>query len=326
MKFVQLANSLKEGIAPVYLVEGEEAYFRDHAVSAIRAACAISQPMLNDVRIEGETLKGTLNEFRDNLFALPFFDERRLVRVYEFYPTEREWENVLKSYVQSPCPTTVLVIVNGGKKANTADLKRKSGVTFVDCGREDEEMLSRWLYALMRRQGLNADADAAGLMVRYCARDAARMRMETERLRLLLGENGRVTRSVVEETVAKDAEYKIYELTQAASRKNADAFWEILTDLMQKGLDENAVLAALVSHFRTLAEVSSMRGTDAEVGKEIGQKPYAVQKNRELAARIGKARVEQLYNALYTLSCDMKSGRSNKSNALSVAIAEIFFG
>ena len=58
MKFVQLAKSLKEGLAPVYLIEGEEAYFRDHAVAAVRAACGIANPMLNDVRYEGETLKG----------------------------------------------------------------------------------------------------------------------------------------------------------------------------------------------------------------------------------------------------------------------------
>lgn len=326
MKFVQLANSLKEGLAPFYLIEGEEAYFRDHAVSAIRAACALAQPMLNDVRIDGETLKGDLVSFRDNLYTLPFFDERRLVRVYEYYPSEREWENVLKSYAENPCPSTVLVVVNAGKKANAADLKRKKGVTFVDCSREEEEMLSRWLYALMRRQGLDVDADAAGLMVQYCARDAARMKTETERLRLLLGEGGRITRGVVEENVAKDAEYKIYELTQAASRKNATAFWEILTDLSQKGLDENAILASLVSHFRILTETANWKGTEAEAAKLLGVKPYAVKKNRELALRLGKERVETLYTSLYALSCDMKSGKNNKTNAMSAAIAEIFFG
>ena len=39
MKFVQLAKHLQtEPLAPVYLIEGEEAYFRDHAVESIRAA------------------------------------------------------------------------------------------------------------------------------------------------------------------------------------------------------------------------------------------------------------------------------------------------
>lgn len=102
MKFVELAKSLKEGVAPVYLIEGEEAYFRDHAVESIRAACHIANPSLNDVRYEGDALKGDIPSLVRALETLPFFDDKRLVRVYEFYPTEREWETYFKEYSASP--------------------------------------------------------------------------------------------------------------------------------------------------------------------------------------------------------------------------------
>lgn len=326
MKFVELNKKLQEGIEPVYLIEGEETYFREHAVKSIQTACGISQPMLNDVREEGENLKGDrLVSFKASLYSLPFLDERRLVRVYDFYPSEREWESVLGTYAENPCPSTVLLIVNSGKKANSAELKKKKGVTLVDCSRSDEETLTRWLYSLLRREGLNADADAAGLMVHYCASDAARMKKEAEKLKLLLGEGGKVTRETIEEHIERDAEYKIYELTQAASRGNFTAFSEILYDLMNKGYDENAALASLTAHFKTLTEVVNMRGSDAEIGKVLGIKPYAVQKNRELAQRLGKERTEELYRGLYTLSCGMRSGLYNKQNALFAAIAKIFF-
>ena len=328
MKFVQLAKSLKETVAPIYLVEGEEVYFRDHAVSGIREACALSQPALNDTRVEGETLKGErLSAFRDELYTLPFLDSKRLVRVYEFYPTEREWESVLKKYAEKPCETTVLVIVNGGRKANTAEMRKKSGVTLVDCSREDEETLSRWLYGVMRRSGLEVDADAASLMVRYCANDAARMKKETEKLKLLLGAGGRVTRETVESFIAKDAEYKIYELTQAASQGNYSAFCEILSDLRLKGYDENAALSSLTSHYRTLSEIADMVGTDAEIAKALNMKSaYPVKKNRELVARMGKERAREIYARLYELSCGARSGAYQKTNALYAAIAKIFFG
>ena len=326
MKFVQLAKSLKEGLAPVYLVEGEETYFRDHAVSAIRAACAISNPMLNDARYEGETLKGEgIAALVRALGTLPFLDGRRLVRACEFYPSEKEWEAYLKPYCADPCPSTVFVIVNAGKKANTAQLSRKAGVTYVDCSREDEETLARWLFGVARKQGLQMDADAAQLMVRYCARDAARMKSETEKLACVLGENGRVTRGSVEEYVAKDVEYKIYELTQAASRRNFAQFSEILTDMLGKGSDEHAVLAALTSHFRTLCEISAAGGTDADIAKLLGVKPYAVQKNRETLSRLGRGRVQALYEGLYALSSGARSGLYTKTGALFTAIAEIFF-
>ncbi len=327
MKFVQLAKTVKEeGLAPVYLLEGEETYFRDHAVETIRAACAIVQPALNDVRLEGDGLKGEeLYKLPALLNALPFFDERRLVRIYEFYPSEKDWENLLKPYCASPCPTTVLVIVNAGGKKGT-DLKRKSGITFVDCGRETEETLGRWLSGVVKRSGLSIDGDAVSLMVRYCNQDAARMKLEVEKLSLYLGHGGRISRETVENYVAKDVEYKIYELTQAASKGNSSAFFEILGDLMEKGFDENAALSALCSHFRTLMEITDMKGTDAEIGQVLGIKPYAVQKNRETARRLGRERVRELYLRLYELSSGMRSGMSSKSGALSAAVAKIFFG
>jgi len=326
MKFTELAKSLKEGLSPVYLVEGEEVYFRDHAVEAIRKRCEISQPVFNDARVEGERVKEDFPAFIAGLNVLPFFDEKRLVRAYGLYFTEKEWERYLKPYVENPCPSTVLVIVNDGKRANAADLKRKKGIAFVDCSRESEETLSRWLYSLMRGKGLSADADAVSLMVRYCASNAARMRSETEKLAVLLGAGGRVTRAVVEEQVAKDAEYKIYELTQAAARRNAGEFFEIMEDMLTKGYDEHAVLAFLTSHYRTLFEVSEMRGTDDAVAKALGMKqPYAVKKNRDTVSRLGKERVRELYFRLYELSCGAKSGVYNKTGALSAAVAKIFF-
>lgn len=327
MKFTQLAKSLKESVAPAYLIEGEEAYFRDAAVKAVSQAVGITQPLLNNVRYEGETLKGDkLLSFRDELYTLPFFDEKRIVRAYGFFPTERDWENVVAPYLEKPCLSTVLLIVNEGKKANTAELKKKKGLVYVDCGREDEETLSRWLFALMRKSGLAPDADACALMVRFCARDASRMKAETEKLSALLGEGARVSREHVEEYVAKDAEYKIYEMTQAASRGNFAKFQEIMDDLMKKGFDEHALLSSLVSHFETLTAVSNLRGSDEEIAKTLSQNPYAVKKNREAARRLGAERVRGLYEQLYALSSGAKSGKFFKQGALYLAVAKIFFG
>lgn len=327
MKFTQLSKSLQQAVAPAYLIEGEEAYFRDAAVKAITDAVNITQPLLNNVRYEGEALKGDrLLSFRDELYTLPFFDEKRIVRAYGFFPSEREWESVLAPYLENPCSSTVFLIVNEGKKANTADLKKKKNLVFVDCAREDEETLSRWLFSLMRRKGLDPDADACALMVRFCARDASRMKAETEKLAALLGEGGSVKREHIEEFVAKDAEYKIYEMTQAASRGNPAKFQEILSDLMKKGFDEHALISSLTAHFETLTAVSNMAGSDEEIAKALSQNAYAVKKNREAARRLGKERVKELYEELYSLGAGAKSGKFQKQGALFLAIDKIFFG
>ncbi len=325
MKFIDFAKQLKEGVAPIYLAEGNEAYFRERVVEGIREKC-ITQPSLNDVRLEGDDLKGDkLVAFRDSLSVTPFLSEYRMVRVYEFYPSEKDYENVLKRYFENPCPSTVLVIVNSGKKSGGADLKKKKAVTFVDCAKENEEVVAKWLYGTMKRSGLLADADSVTRMVRYCANDCARLKKEVEKLRLLLGEGGRVTGELVEEQIVKDIEYKTYELSQAAARRSFATFTEIMLDLKQKGYDEHAILATLTAYYRGLYEAASMKGSDGELSAALGKKPYAISKDREQAMRIGKERVKEYFLALYTLSSGAKSGDYTKEGALYTAICKIFF-
>ena len=48
MKYIELSKTLKEGPARIYLVEGDDAYFRDGALKAIKEACALTQPLLNE--------------------------------------------------------------------------------------------------------------------------------------------------------------------------------------------------------------------------------------------------------------------------------------
>lgn len=326
MKFIQFNKQLQTGALPVYLLEGEEVYFRDQAVRRLREEY-VSQPQLNDVRLEGENLKGEkLSSFVSDLYALPFLSERRMIRVYEFYPTEKEYETYLKKYFENPSPSTLLVIVNGGKKkGGGAELKKKPNVTFVDCGKEEEEVLTRWALVRMKQSGLKANADAVQRFVRYCNNDCARMSKEIEKLAFLLGEGGEVTAEVVDEQIPKDVEYKIYELTQAASRRSFATFSEILSDLLKKGYDENALLASLASYYRSLYEVTEMKGSDGEIAKTLGVKPFAVQKNRETAFRMGRSKVKEYYLFLYGLAADMRSGLCSKEGALSAAIAKIFF-
>ena len=325
MKYIELNAKLKEKPKNIYLIEGDDAYFRDGAVKAILNACAISQPLLNAATFEGEALKGGLSQFIGNLYTPPLFDEYRFVRVNGFAFGEKEWA-LFKDYAEKPCPSTVLVFVNTVKKQGGVDLKRKGGIEYVDCARESEETLCRWLFSLAKKEGLVPDQDAVSLMVRYCAQDAARLKNETRKIRLFLGEGGRLSRAVVEENVPKDTEYKIYELTQAASRKNFDAFTEIMNELLTKGFDEIAVLTALCSHYRTLSEIASSQLNDQALSQALGVKPYAVARNREAVAKLGAPRVRELYRKLYALSAGSRGGLYNKTGALSAAVANIFFG
>ncbi len=150
MKYTELKESISRGANSVYLLEGDDAYFRMKGEEQIKTAF-LTMPELNYTSFDGETLKGSgLSALISALKNYPFMAEKRVIRVSEFYPTESEYENYLKPLFEDFPPSSILIIVNSGAKKGV-DLKRKHAVTYVDCGRADVDTVARWAYITLRR-------------------------------------------------------------------------------------------------------------------------------------------------------------------------------
>ncbi len=328
MKYTALKKHLQdEGVQPIYLFDGDELYFKDKGVAILKEKC-VSQPELNYTAFEGGALKGDkLKSLVDAVYALPFLSEKRMVLVSEFYPTEKEFTAYLKPLFENPVESTVLVIVNGGQKpkAGACDFKKKKGVTVVDCARADEESIAKWIYLTFKQAGIYADGNVCNTILRYCVCDMARVSKEVEKLIEYVGKDDKIDLNTVEELVYKDSEYKLYELTQAAARKDYTRFVHIMDGMVGKGFDENAFLNALCSHFRTMFEVASFKGTNAQAAEALDMKEYAVKKSREQASRFTLDALGGYYADLYGALASARAGEITFSAALQTAIAKIFF-
>lgn len=329
MKFTALKKHLQsEGVQPIYLLEGEELYFRDKGAEMIRSAC-LSQPQLNYVSFDGAAAKGDkIARIAEAVYSLPFLSEKRVVLVSEFYPTEREYETYLKPLFEKPVETTAFLIVNTGMgkpKSGGCDWKKKPNVTFVDCSRADEQDAVKWVYLTFRHAGIAADGKVCADIVRYCNGNMARIAGETEKLKAYADGGESITSEIVDALVYRDSEYKLYELSQAAARKDYTRFVQIMDGMVGKGYDENAFLNALCSHFRTLFEVASYKGSDMQAAQALGMKEYAVRKSREQASRFSTDALGGYYADLYEALATARAGEITFSAALETAIGKIFF-
>lgn len=329
MKYVDFKKFTDEnGACPVYLFEGEETYFRERGEALLRQRF-LQEPTLDYVSFDGATLKGDkIRSLTEAAACFPFVSERRLVRVTEFYPTDKEYEIYLKSFFEDPPKTTILLIENSAKgKSGMAALAKKPNVTFVDCTRSDEETIKKWIYVTCKRAGIYADSVTCGKLASYCIYDMARISKETEKLLgycEATGEN-RLTDELLDELVYPDAEYKLYELATALARRNYSAFMRIQKDLLTRGFNEILLLSSLVFYFKALYEVSLSRGSDREVAVALGMKEYAVKKDREQVERLGKATVFTCYRTAYEAISRTKSGELSPSAALYTVAAKLFF-
>jgi DNA polymerase-3 subunit delta len=321
MKFTELKQHLSEkGVQPIYLFEGEELYFREKGKAMIKAF--VAQPDFNYTVYDK---RSGLKELVASVFTLPFLSEKRMVVAEEFYPTEKEYSQI-KQLFETPVDTSVLVIVNSGaKKAGACDLKKKPNVTYVDCARADDAMVTKWIFITFKRANIAADGGVCNAIQQYCCSDMARVEKEVEKLKEYAGEGGKITLRDVNELVYKDSEYKLYELTQAAARKDYTQFVQIMDSMVGKGFDENAFLNSLCAYFRTLAEVSAFQGNDQRTAEALGMKEYAVKKSREQVARFPKGMAQSYYTEIYETLAAAREGKITFPTALKTVVEKIFF-
>lgn len=326
MKFTELKESINGGAKPVYLLEGEDAYFRMKGEELIKKAFLVN-PELNYSAFEGETLKGSaLNSLVSALKNYPFMAEKRVVKVTEFYPSEADYAAYLQPLFEDFPPTALLLIVNSapaGKKG--ADLKRKKAVTYVDCGKAEPDSVARWAYVSFKRAGIACSAETAQNLAAYCLYDMARVSTEVQKL-IDYKVSGELTAEEVDALVYKDADYRIYEMTGAVARKDFTRYCTVSGELKNKGADEMTILNGLLNYFKNLLSAISSNLGDAQFAKENDMKEYAVKKNREQAAAIGAKTLERLVNLLYGAVSDIKNGTLTPASALLKCENTIFFG
>ena len=117
MKYTQLKNDIAQGARSIYLLEGDDAYFRMKGEEMLKSAF-VQMPELNFSPFDGDTLKGSaLTSLISAIESFPFMSEKRVIKVTSLHPTESEYEKYLKKTFENFPPTTVLIIVNAeGKK------------------------------------------------------------------------------------------------------------------------------------------------------------------------------------------------------------------
>ena len=329
MKYVDFKKFTDEnGAQPIYLFEGEEVYFREKGEALLRSRY-LQEATLDYASFDGAALKGDkIQALVDAANCFPFISERRIVRVSEFYPTEKDFEDYLAELFKNPPRDTILLIVNTSKgKTGTAALAKKPNVTFVDCSRSDEETIKKWIYITCKRAGIYADSVTCGKLASYCVYDMSRIAMETEKLLGYCESTGaqRLTDEIVDGLVYPDAEYKIYELANALSRRNYSTFMRIVKELSTRGFNETSLLSSLASYFKGLYEVSVSKGSDQEIAMSLGIKEYSAKKNREQAAKFTKAELLGYYNAVYGAISSVKCGELTPPSALKAVTAKLFF-
>ena len=122
MNYTEFKNGLEKGeVYPIYLFEGEDAFFRERGLSLLKSKF-ISQPELNYSVFQGDNF--ALNDLMSSLTAYPFMSKKRMTVIRDFLPKANGIAKELKGYLEQPIKESILVIVNEKPSVQQGNLLR----------------------------------------------------------------------------------------------------------------------------------------------------------------------------------------------------------
>ncbi len=250
----QLAAHLGKGLAPVYLVSGDETLLVQEACDAIRAAarnagCSEREVLDVDNRFDWSQLLAAGAEM--SLFA-----DRKLIELK--IPSGKpgtEGSKALTAYLDGPPSDNVLLIVAGKidrQSTNSKWFKAIDGAGAVlQLWPVDAQELPRWLQQRLQSVGLSIEAEALDMLCDRVEGNLLAAVQEVEKLKLLCPE-GRITPEAVAEGVADNARYNLFGLVDQALAGDAAGALKMLQGLRAEGTEPPVVLWALAREIRLL--------------------------------------------------------------------------
>jgi DNA polymerase-3 subunit delta len=300
----RLAAQLREGLAPVYLVHGEEPLQAREALDSIRAAARAAgfgerMVFAVDASFDWSPVHGELDSL--SLFAARRVLELRLGNGR----LGRDGGGGLRAAISRAGGDTLLLA--GADKLESEVLKsawyrdlEAAGVV-VETRNLPLEAMAPWLHQRARTLGLELADDAAGLIADRTEGNLLAAEQELEKLRLVHGA-GTVGAAEALDAVLDSARHDIFQLAEAALAGDPARTARICAHLRGEGTAEPLVLWALARSVRVMNRLAAASADEnaifqAEKVFDGATRRACKGAARRLGRRLLGALLEQLHRA-----------------------------
>jgi DNA polymerase-3 subunit delta len=289
----QLDAALQRGLAPAYLIAGEEPLLLQEALDAVRAAARTKGYAEREV-FDAE--RGfDWNRLLEACNSPSLFAPLRIVEVRLNTAPDAAGGAALCELARRP-PPDVLLIVAAGKLESRARNAAwfaaldGAGASLYVWPLKPEE-LPQWIGQRLRAKGLRADAEALRRLAERTEGNLLAARQEIEKL-ALLHPGAELGLENIESAVADSAHYEVFGWVNRIMAGEARAAVRGLAGLRAEGVELPAILAVVAHGLRQLARAAA-----------------AYARSRDAVAAVDAAGVFRASQAAYTKAVERCSYR-----------------
>lgn len=261
LRIDQFAASLKNRLAPVYLLSGDEPLQLSEAADQLRKAA--KEAGYHERELLQVDAKFDWAEFRQAADSLSLFSERKLIDLR--MPTGKpgkEGARVLKEYCADLPGETILMITTGkltpaSQKSVWFKALEKSG-TVIQVWPLEGDALIKWLHQRMLSRGLQADRSGLKLLAERVEGNLLAAAQEVDKLYVLHGE-GRIDSERILDLVSRNARFNVFALTDAVLAGNGKRIGVVMEGLRQEAIVPSIILWALAREARLLLQLAWLK-------------------------------------------------------------------
>ena len=256
----QLGRQLKDELAPVFIVSGDDPLLTGEIADEIRRACR--QAGCEERLVFHVDRSFDWGQLHDVSHSMSLFAQQRLIelRIPGGKPGD-EGGKALIAWLEAPPPDTTLLIslpkldasVQRSKWAKT--LIEHPATRFVHIWPIEAQQLPGWMRDRLASVGIQATPEALDLLSARVEGNLLAASQEIEKLKLFCN-SGVLDVHTVQEAVADSARFDVFNLADAMLKGEAQQALRVLHGLRGEGVEAPVVLWAIARELRSLASMA----------------------------------------------------------------------
>jgi len=288
----QVASNLKQGLAPFYLLFGEEAFLLNHATTQIKSTAKALG--FDEVIRFAVSPQFDWQEVAQEYASLSLFSNRKIIELElaDSKPNAAA-SKLLQSLAQNPNPDCILMLK--GEKVGS-DIQRgawfkafdKDGV-FIPCYALQGNQLFTWLEQQCQQLGLQLTPDAKSLLVEYNQDNLFAIAQELEKL-ALLNPTDSISAEVLAPTLVNQSRLDVFDLSDALLKGDSEQISKVVLKLKQENVEPTIILWALVRECENLEAMSRAVSLGESISSVLQQ--FKVWKNKQAITERALRRIE----------------------------------
>lgn len=255
----QLAQQLKNNIAPIYLLTGDEILLSEEARDTIRQAA--SQAGFIERQIFNVDNNFAWQDFLFAAKSLSLFSPKSLLELH--IPADKfkeEAKEALLTYLEQPPANKILLIITEkleAKQQNTNWYKQieKQGV-IVTLWPLEGAKLTQWITQRLQRIGLQTDNAGIRIIYELTEGNLLATHQAIEKLSLCFAK-GKITADEIAATISDNARFDIFNLIDTALIGDSKKTVAILDNLQAEDIEPTIILWALTRELRNLISMAN---------------------------------------------------------------------